>query len=86
MTSLGGWTALYLCFEKVTKTPSSKFRKPEVLDPARETESWPQVSFSSRAALVLRVAMSCSKNRDYKQEYKLCLNRYGHGDEEIKLK
>ena len=86
MTSLGGWTALYLCFGKVTKTPSSRVHKSEVLDPARDAASWPQGPFSIRAVLVLRVAVSCSKNRDYKQEHKLCINRYGQGGEEIKLK
>ena len=38
------------------------------MEPAREAAKWPQASFSSRAALALSVAESCSMNKDWKKE------------------
>ena len=43
---------------------SNNFHRPEVLDPMKEAAKWPQASFSSRAALALSVAESCSMNKD----------------------
>ena len=43
---------------------SKKFHRPEVLDLARYAAKQPQAFFSSRAALALSVALSCSMNKD----------------------
>ena len=46
------------------KRSSNKSHRPEVLDPARDADKWLHASFSSRAALALRVAANCNMNKD----------------------